>query len=101
MHDYILFMHDDAPDRAAAHDEHAWAGYVRALQASGQFDGGSSIGAGGCFRKGEPMSTISTGPNGYFRVRASSLEAAAAQFLDQNPVYAAGGTVEIRLLPRD
>ena len=101
MHEYILFMHDDAPDRATATDDSAWQSYVSELQASGQFDGGSAIGSGACFRKGAAAIPTSAGANGYFRVRAPSLEAAAAQFLERNPVYLAGGTVEIRLLPRD
>lgn len=37
---------------------------------------------------------------GYLRVRAASLEAAEA-LLAGNPVYEAGGTVEIRELPKD
>lgn len=36
---------------------------------------------------------------GYIRVRADNLEA-ARKFLTDNPVFEAGGTVEIRELPR-
>ena len=38
--------------------------------------------------------------SGFIRVRAISLES-AKQFLAGNPVYEAGGTVEIRELPRN
>jgi hypothetical protein len=38
--------------------------------------------------------------NGYIRVAAQNLEAAQALVIG-NPVYEAGGTVEIRELPRD
>lgn len=37
---------------------------------------------------------------GYLKVQAESLEEARA-FLAGNPVFEAGGTVEIRELPRD
>ena len=37
---------------------------------------------------------------GYIRVQAESL-ADARRLLEGNPVYEAGGTIEIRALPRD
>ncbi|GAB2877767.1 hypothetical protein GCM10027277_53920 [Pseudoduganella ginsengisoli] len=38
--------------------------------------------------------------DGYIRIRAASMEATQA-FLDGNPVYEGGGTVEVRELPSE
>ena len=99
MNDYILFMHDDAVDRAAD-DGDQWGAYLTMLRASNQFDGGSSIGAGECMQKNQPSRPADRKLTGFIRVRAVSLED-ARRFLTGNPVYEAGGTVEIRELPRD
>ena len=82
MNDYILFMHDDVVDAAIATDATRWGQYMSALRASGQFDGGSAIGKGMVFKKD------------------CAGTAAAQKFLIGNPNYEAGGTVEIRELPR-
>lgn len=96
MADYLLLMHDDA---ASAETDAAWEAYLRVLRATGQFEGGSAIGLGQCFvKRGQPVGTTRH-LSGYIRVRAENLEAAAT-LLDGNPVYEAGGTVEIRELPR-
>ena len=100
MNDYILFMHSDANDTAAADDAEKWAEYVTILRKSGQFDGGSSIGPGECVRKNELNRPASTDLTGFVRVRAASFED-AKRFLVGNPVYEAGGTVEVRELPRE
>lgn len=100
MKDFILFMYDDAPDPVAASDGASWGRYFSRLRASGQFDGGSSIGLGTRFRKNCPDMEPGLGMNGFIRVRAADL-AHAKVFLAGNPVYEAGGTVEIRELPRD
>jgi hypothetical protein len=100
MNDYILLMHSDSTDSAAANDSAAWDSYFILLQNSGFFDGGSSIGKGLALRKtGEPGAS-SEELSGYIRIRAASLEQAQS-FLSGNPIYEAGGTVEIRELPRD
>lgn len=100
MNEYILFMHDNVSEPAVPNDVDRWARYFATLRASGQFDGGSSIGAGFCFRKGQATQPAETKVSGYIRVRAESLEAARC-FLEGNPVYEAGGTVELRELPRN
>jgi hypothetical protein len=100
MNDYLLLMHDDARDPALAEDAVQWERYLAGLRASGRFDGGSSIGAGARYAKGASPAPVRGGPSGFLRVRAASVEDAAA-FLAGNPVYEAGGTVEIRELPRD
>ncbi len=98
MNDYLLFMHDDAPPTAPG-AEAAWEPYLASLRASGRFDGGSSIGKGECVSKSGTPREITTRLVGYLRVRAESIEA-AREFLAGNPVYEAGGTVEIRELPK-
>ena len=100
MNEYLLLMHTDATDTAIAHDATRWMQYLESLRASGQFDGGSAIGAGVLCRKGSPDAPAPGGMDGYIRVRAASLAAAQA-FLDGNPVYDGGGTVEVRELPRE
>jgi len=100
MNDYLILMHSDAVDRHVAADEGRWSAYFETLRGSGQFDGGSSIGAGQCFRKAGPAAPPCDALSGYIRIRADDLET-ARRFLAGNPVYDAGGTVEIRELPRD
>ena len=99
MNDYLLLMHDDAEDATKAGADGAWAAYLEMLRASACFDGGSAIGGGICVRKTGQAGGITPGLGGYLRVRAASLED-ARRFLDGNPVFEAGGTVEIRELPR-
>jgi hypothetical protein len=97
MKDFILLMHGDAPPDAC---EGGWDAYFARLRASGRFDGGSSVGRGQCFRKTTPAPASLSSVNGFLRVRAEDLEDAQT-FLAGNPVYEAGGTVEIRELPTD
>ena len=116
MNDFLLLMHNDAIDSQLANDGKAWEDYFTLLQQSGSFAGGSEIGAGRCFRKEVPqygemqlgsakLQTVSPQASsdhltGFIRLRVESMAAAEA-FLSGNPVYEAGGTVEIRELPRD
>lgn len=101
MKDFIFFMHDDAAasalDRAGVP---SWEQYLGKLRAAGRLSGGSSIGAGACVSKARPSRAITSHLSGYVRVRAASLEDALA-LVAGNPVYEAGGTVEIRELPED
>jgi hypothetical protein len=94
MADYIFLMHNDA-----AGGEDGWESYVRRLQQGGYFQGGSAIGGGVCARKSGPPVSVTPHLAGYIRVRADSLEQAKALLIG-NPVFEAGGTVEIRELPR-
>jgi hypothetical protein len=95
MSDYIFLMHNDGA-KTRAED---WPAYFANLRASDGFDGGSAIGKGACFRKSG--ATPATSPiSGYIRVQAASLDE-AKKLLAGNPVYEAGGTVEIRELPRE
>ncbi len=92
MADYIFLMHDDAPDGLD------WDPYLSRLREAGVFQGGSAIGEGYCSRKsGEPPAPTAH-ITGFIRVTAKDL-AHAQTLLAGNPVYEAGGTVEIRELP--
>lgn len=94
MPEYMFLMHDDT-----VADEPDWELYLRTLQQAGVFDGGSAIGDGVCLRKTGQPGPLTTHLAGYIRVMARDLDQAKA-LLDGNPVWEAGGTVEIRELPR-
>jgi hypothetical protein len=99
MNDYLLLMHNDAPrsegDRGAQ-----WSAYFAKLRQAKAFEGGSTIGDGVCVSKSGSALGITRHLSGYIRVTAESLDAARA-LVKGNPVFEAGGTVEIRELPRD
>jgi hypothetical protein len=94
MAEYIFLMHDDAEA-----DLNAWQPYLGELRRRGLFEGGSAIGDGICVRKNGVIPSITTHLTGYIRVNADNLDQAKS-LLDGNPVFEAGGTVEIRELPR-
>lgn len=98
MTDFILFMHSDVPEGRDRPDEE-WAAYFAKLRRVGAFQGGSSIGDGVCVSKHPPAVAITGQISGYIRIVATNLEA-ARELIVGNPVYEAGGTVEIRELPR-
>ena len=99
MNEYILLMHQDAPNTEVADDPTRWGEYLARLRSTGHFDGGSSMGHGERLRKNQSSQPSGDDLGGFIRVRAVGLES-AKQFLAGNPVYEAGGTVEIRELPR-
>ena len=94
MGDYIFLMHDDA----IAH-EGAWEPYLRKLQENGCLKGGSAIGDGVCERKSGAPASPTKHLAGFIRVNADSLDHAKSLLIG-NPTFEAGGTVEIRELPR-
>jgi hypothetical protein len=101
MNDYLLLMHDDVPaGELDGAGRASWAGYLEKLRASGQFGGGSAIGDGVCASRTNQSKAVTSHLTGYLRVRAASLDE-ALNLLAGNPVYEAGGTVEVRELPRD
>lgn len=101
MNDYMFFMHDDVPPGADASRDEAWGRYFAKLRASGRFEGGSAVGPGGeCVTKAGSTQPVTRHLTGYIRVQAESLDAAKL-LVEGNPVFEAGGTVEIRELPRD
>jgi len=95
MADHLFLMHSDvqAP-------EEGWPDYLNRLAATGRFRGGSSIGPGVVKRRGLAPGPVTESLVGFIRVEADNLAGAEAM-LAGNPVYEAGGTVEIRLLPED
>jgi hypothetical protein len=98
MNDYLLLMHDDGPG-ATPRPAAEWEAYFAKLRAVGAFEGGSAIGPGVCVSKsGEPVG-ITRHLAGYIRIRARDLQS-ARDLVAGNPVYEAGGTVEVRELPR-
>jgi hypothetical protein len=99
MRDYILLMHGDVPS-GLPRPRSEWAAYIAKLQAANVFQGGSSIGDGVCMTKSGSGDPITNTVHGYIRVNAVDLDGARALVIG-NPVYEAGGTVEIRELPRD
>ena len=94
MAEYILLMHDDALE-----DETAWEPYLRRLKESGCFQGGSAIGEGISVRKNGVDPPVTAHLTGYIRLNADGLDHAKSM-LTGNPHFEAGGTVEIRELPR-
>ena len=95
MPDFILLMHNDGH---GPENEAAWDAYISGLQAQGLFQGGSAIGVGTCVRKAGGVPDVSAHLTGFIRVSASDL-AHAKRLVVGNPVYEAGGTVEVRELP--
>lgn len=98
MNDYIFFMHNDVP-KGHRHQDDEWSDYFAKLRAVDAFEGGSAIGDGICASKSSAPPALTRQISGYIRVRAESLSA-ARELVIGNPVYEAGGTVEIRELPR-
>ena len=99
MNDYILLMYNDVPQGQRPPGD-AWAAYFAKLREAAAFQGGSSIGDGVCVNKRGSSDKITSHLAGYLRVRAPDLESARSLVVG-NPVYEAGGTVEIRELPKD
>ncbi len=95
MPDFILLMHDDAPGG----DQLDWDPYLTRLREAGVFQGGSAIGEGACLKKSGDAPDPTAHISGFVRVTARDFEHATS-LLPGNPVYEAGGTVEIRGLPR-
>ncbi|MCB9919815.1 MAG: hypothetical protein H6832_15540 [Planctomycetes bacterium] len=99
MRDFILLMHD-VTNEAGADTGQQWSDYFARLRAAGVFQGGSSIGDGICIAKSSAPPDITRHLTGYIRIRANDLNH-AREFIGGNPVFEAGGTVEIRELPED
>jgi hypothetical protein len=100
MADFILFMHNDAPAAASTPGPADWPAYFAKLRKAGAFQGGSSIGDGLCVSHAPSPPPITRHLSGYIRIQADSLSDARA-LVTGNPVFEAGGTVEIRELPKD
>jgi hypothetical protein len=99
MNDYTLLMHNDAPVDPDDRPEQ-WPACFAKLGAANAFQGGSAIGDGICLSKRASAPEITRHLAGYIRIQAESLSA-ARELVIGNPVFEAGGTVEVRELPRD
>jgi hypothetical protein len=96
MPDYLFLMHNDAVQPV---DQALWEPYLASLRRAGALRGGSEIGGGVCVRKVGSEACLTGHIRGFIRVGAASLDAAQA-LVQGNPVFEAGGTVEIRDLPQ-
>lgn len=94
MAELIFFMHVDTISEEKTAD---WESYIGKLIATGNFQGGSSIGTGSAYRKGHPTVAASDEINGFIRMHGISLDD-AHEYLVGNPTYEAGGMVEVREL---
>lgn len=99
MREYILLMHDDSREASRGEGDGDWGRYLEGLSKSGRFLGGSAIGGGECFALSGVSKAVTSHISGYLVVQAESIEEARC-LLAGNPVYEAGGTVEIRELLR-
>lgn len=95
MSDFLFLMHAPGVEVGGHAD---WGPYLASLREKGVLQGGSAIGGGFCARKDGEAPPITGRLSGYIKVQAESLEAARA-LLPGNPVYEAGGVVEVRELP--
>jgi hypothetical protein len=94
MPDYILLMH--AP--ASGDEAGDWEPYLDRLGTEGVLRGGSAIGSGVAVRKDGGAAAISETLSGFVRVTARDLDHALS-LVQGNPVFEAGGTIEVRELP--
>ena len=99
MADFIFLMHNDSEKHKPDSDDDAWGPYIQRLKSLGHFDGGSSVGEGVCVNKAGTGVEVSAHIVGFITVQAQSLDE-ARELLQGNPVFEAGGTVEIRELPK-
>ncbi len=96
MPDYILLMRNDAAAPVSVED---WGPYIAGLNAASALQGGGAIGPGVCLRKAGAAPAITDHLSGFMRISAGSLDEAWG-LVAGNPVFEAGGPVEIRELPR-
>ena len=72
--------------------------YLDGLRAAGKLRGGSAIAGGTCFRRDAPAPSLTEEIVGFIRLQARDV-VEVQRLLTGNPVYEAGGTVEVRALP--
>ncbi|MGB8818023.1 MAG: hypothetical protein WCC66_08915 [Rhizobiaceae bacterium] len=95
MTDFIFLMHA-LPDGIREGD---WSPWLDKLTQGGYLRGGSEIGDGATFKKAGGSAPVTHHINGFVRIQANDMNE-AKMLLEGNPVYEAGGTVEIRYLPQ-
>ncbi len=97
MQHFLLLMHTD---NAKKTEPKHWEAYFAKLKANGNFGGGSSIGGGLSFKNGVVSESTSHWLAGYMVINANDMNHAKS-LVDGNPILIAGGTVELRDLPKD
>ncbi len=97
MADFLVLMHDDAQEPVS---EDLWPAYFAQLVKGGHFVGGSAMGGGRTIRRNGTPRPLTDTLVGFYRVIADDLGQAEA-LLAGNPVFEAGGTIELRDLPKD
>ncbi len=95
MADFMMLMHNDYDLGGRVED---WQPYLDRLSSAGVLRGGSAIGSGYCVRRAGIVPDVTRHLVGYVKIEARDLDHART-LLPGNPVYEAGGTVEIRALP--
>ena len=95
MADFILLMHSDYN---LGDESENWQPYLDMLSSVGALRGGSAMGRGLCIRRAGSVPNLSEHLVGYVKIEARDL-IHARELVVGNPVYEAGGTVEIRELP--
>ena len=98
MRDFILIMHNDA-EQADQIVDSSWADYFQSLKSQGAFIAGVEFGDGFCMVKKKPAPPPTSMLGRYIRVQARTMRD-AAQLVEGNPIFEAGGTVEVRALTR-
>jgi hypothetical protein len=93
--EFIFLMHDDYRGDDPAEQ---WQPYLDGLGAAGALRGGSAIGGGLCVRRSGNVPEVSAHLVGYVKIEARDLSH-ARELVVGNPIFEAGGTVEIRELP--
>jgi hypothetical protein len=93
--DFILLMHSDYD---LGDQSESWQPYLDMLSSAGALRGGSAIGSGLCVRRSGNVPDVTRHLVGYVKIEALDLNQ-ARELINGNPVYEAGGTIEIRELP--
>lgn len=96
MAEFILLMHNDVARQTKPEE---WERYITSLRAGKHFSGGSAMGGGVCVKGETTSDKITAHLGGYIVITAKHLDEAMTLTKD-NPVRLAGGTVEVRELPR-
>ena len=68
MKDYVLFMHNDAPDGGKPRPPAEWSAYFDKLNAEHLFEGGGSVGGGICMNRDGSIPEISSRIFGFIRI---------------------------------
>ncbi|MEP3278193.1 MAG: hypothetical protein ABJN26_15345 [Stappiaceae bacterium] len=96
--EFLFLMHNDY--HVEPEDSENWGPYLASLTQKGVMRGGSAFGEAVCARKPPASPQQASTLVGYIKVAANDVEE-AKQLLRGNPVFEAGGTIEIRELTID